>query len=445
MNKKVSVSVMITTVLIAMTVTFSITMVMAMRMFDSTVASVKEKESMYNKIAELDKYVRANDYYPIDETILYDTMTAGYLLGTADRYARYYPAAAYAELLDIQNGKKIGIGVEIIKDAVTGYAQVVKVYPGSPAADLGMTVGCYITTIDEAEVKGIATADGIVNRLRNESGTTVQLGWLTTLAEVRTDQLTRRGYNVPSVEYQLLNESYGYLRILQFDDTTASRLDYALRYLTRQGAKSLIIDLRDNAGGELEAAVECIDLICPEGEIAFIQDKNGKVSLIGESDDREQVTLPIVCLVNKNTASAAELFAYSARALNGAQLVGEATMGKGTVQSSPHRMSDGSAVVVTVGVLLTCDRTSFDITGLAVDVERTLSAEEQAEYPFYTPDTDPQVQRALDLAGTLTGQATVGGENAASSGQEASSSAASQPDDPASSSASSDAASSAAE
>jgi len=163
MNKKVSVSVMITTVLIAMTVTFSITMVMAMRMFDSTVASVKEKESMYNKIAELDKYVRANDYYPIDETILYDTMTAGYLLGTADRYARYYPAAAYAELLDIQNGKKIGIGVEIIKDAVTGYAQVVKVYPGSPAADLGMTVGCYITTIDEAEVKGIATADGIVN------------------------------------------------------------------------------------------------------------------------------------------------------------------------------------------------------------------------------------------------------------------------------------------
>ncbi|MBQ7859883.1 MAG: peptidase [Faecalibacterium sp.] len=422
MNKKVSVSMMITTVIIAMTVTFSITMVMAMRLFDSTVASVKEKESMYNKIAELDKYVRANDYYAIDETTLYDTMTAGYLLGTGDRYAHYYPAAAYTELLDVQNGKKIGVGVELIKDSVTGFAQVTKVYNGSPAADLGMTVGCYITTIDGIEVKGISTADAIEARLRDESGTVVELGWLTELAEVRTDTITRRGYNMPSVEYQLLNESYGYLRILRFDDTTASRLDYALGYLTRQGAKSLIVDLRDNAGGELEATVECIDLICPAGDIASIRDKNGAVTLLGESDARQQVTLPIVCVVNKNTASAAELFAYCARAMNGAMLVGEATLGKGTVQSSPHRMSDGSAVVVTVGVLLACDGQSFDGTGLPVDVERVLAAEEQAEAPFYTPDTDPQVQRALDLAGTLTGQATVGGEGAASS------SASSQPE-----------------
>ena len=90
MNRKISVGMTVTIVILAMTVTFSITMLMAMRLFDHTVTSVKEKESMYNKVAEVDRYVRANDYYDIDETVLYDRLTAGYLLGTGDKYARYY-------------------------------------------------------------------------------------------------------------------------------------------------------------------------------------------------------------------------------------------------------------------------------------------------------------------------------------------------------------------
>ena len=105
MNRKISVGMAVTIVILAMTVTFSITMLIAMRLFDSTVSSVKEKESMYNKVAEVDRYVRSNDYYPIDETVLYDRLTAGYLLGTGDKYARYYSAIAYTELMNQQSGK----------------------------------------------------------------------------------------------------------------------------------------------------------------------------------------------------------------------------------------------------------------------------------------------------------------------------------------------------
>ena len=112
MNRKISVGMTVTIVILAMTVTFSITMLMAMRLFDHTVTSVKEKESMYNKVAEVDRYVRANDYYDIDETVLYDRLTAGYLLGTGDKYARYYTASAYTDLLNAQSGKLMGIGVE---------------------------------------------------------------------------------------------------------------------------------------------------------------------------------------------------------------------------------------------------------------------------------------------------------------------------------------------
>ena len=113
MNRKISLGMAVTIVILAMTVTFSITMLIAMRLFDSTVNSVKEKESMYNKIAEVDRYVRSNDYYTIDETMLYDRLTAGYLLGTGDKYARYYTANAYTELMNIQSGKILGIGVEL--------------------------------------------------------------------------------------------------------------------------------------------------------------------------------------------------------------------------------------------------------------------------------------------------------------------------------------------
>ena len=121
MNRKISVGMAVSIVILAMTVTFSITMLVAMRLFDSTVSSVKEKESMYNKIAEVDRYVRSNDYYPIDETTLYDRLTAGYLLGTGDKYARYYTASAYTDLLNAQSGKLMGIGVELAIDQ-SGYA-----------------------------------------------------------------------------------------------------------------------------------------------------------------------------------------------------------------------------------------------------------------------------------------------------------------------------------
>lgn len=450
MNKKVSVSILITTVIIAMTVTFSITMVVAMRLFDSTVASVKQKESMYSKIAEIDKYVRSSDYYEIDENALYDTIASGYLLGTGDRYARYYTAAAYSELLDIQNGKLVGIGVELVKDGTTGYAKVIKVYPGSPAADLGLEKGCYITFIDDVDVKTISSREGVVARLRGESGTTAVLKWLTPLMEEKEAALTRRSYTTTTVEYKLVNESYGYIRISQFDDTTASELDYAINSMAAAGAGSLVFDLRDNAGGVLENAIECLDLLCPESDIASIQYKNGSTKVLGRSEGEKKTELPIVCLVNGGTASAAELFAYTVRALNGAKLVGETTMGKGTVQSSPQRMSDGSAVVITVGKLLTCSGESFDGTGLAVDVERVLSADEQLLYYDYTVENDPQIQRAFAMADSMTGSSTVasaGNASSAASGEggEAGSGASSEAAESQPSSAAEDASSSGAE
>ena len=413
MNRKISVGMAVTIVILAMTVTFSITMLIAMRLFDSTVNSVKEKESMYNKVAEVDRYVRSNDYYTIDETTLYDRLTAGYLLGTGDKYARYYTANAYTELMNIQSGKVMGIGVELCMDQ-TGYAKVTKVYDGSPAQEAGIAVGDYITVIGDTDVKSLTGADAVQSRLQGEVGTTVSVTWLNSEAASRTADLTHSGYTSTTVDFQML-DTVGYIKIRQFDGTTPSELDYAIRSLTSDGAQSLVFDLRDNGGGVLDDAVSCIDLIAPEGTVAYAEDKNGSRTVIGSSDGETAIDLPMVCLVNGNTASAAELFAASLRNMCGARLAGTATMGKGTIQSSPQRLSDGSAVSITVAKLICGDGSCFDGTGLSVDVERALSAEETANFFDYTPETDPQIQRAVSAAQQLSGATTLDGTNDASS------------------------------
>ena len=406
MNKKISVGMMATIVLLAMTVTFSVTMLLAMRLFDSTVSSVKEKESMYSKISELDRYVRSNDYYTIDETLLYDTISSGYMVGTGDKYARYYTASAYTELLNIQNGTLIGIGVELARDQ-TGYAKVMKVYEGSPAQDAGIVAGDYITSIDDVDVKTMTSVDAIQARLRGETGTTVKLVWLDAEKAEQSVELTRSGYVSTTIDYQMTSGNVGYIKIRQFDSTTPSELDYAIRALSGAGATSLVFDLRDNAGGVLDEAIRCIDLLCPEGIVAYAEDKNGSREVLGSSSDESVVDLPMVCLVNSGTASASELFASCLRTLSGARLVGTTTQGKGTIQSSPQRLSDGSAVVVTVAKLISGDGTSFDGVGLTVDAERALTADEQAMYYSFTLDTDPQIQRAVSTAQYLSGSSTV--------------------------------------
>ena len=198
----------------------------------------------------------------------------------------------------------------------TGYAKVTRVYDGSPAQEAGIAVGDYITTVGDTDVKSLSGADAVYKALQGEAGTTVTVTWLDSTAASKTAELTHSGYTSTTVDYQLL-DNVGYIRIRQFDGTTPSELDYALRTLTANGAASLVFDLRDNGGGILEDAVNCIDLIAPEGTVAYAEDKNGSRTVIGSSDAESAVSLPMVCLVNGNTASAAELFAATLRTMNG--------------------------------------------------------------------------------------------------------------------------------
>lgn len=404
MSKKVSLGVAATVTLIAMAVTFSMTMTVSMNMFNNTVSSVKNKERMYNKLSEVDRYVRANEYFDINDDTLNDTIASGYMLGISDRYARYYSAKAYSERVGLANGRLMGIGVAVVKDPSSGYARIIRVYDNTPATNVGLEVGGFITAIGDTSTRSMSDTAAMTSALLGEEGSIVSIKYLTPLREEQSFEITHANYTTPSIStVRLMDNGVGYLRIDSFTSGTAVEFRNAVNSLTNQGATSLIFDLRDNSGENLNAALVATDYCVPSGLIAQSQDKGGNVTDLRMSDENE-ITLPMVCLVNGSTASGAELFANALRKMAGATIVGSTTAGKGVLLSDPQSLSDGSAVVITVGILLDNGGKNWNGTGLTPDVDASLTNDEQSSYYDFTVDNDPQITKAINAISGANGQ-----------------------------------------
>lgn len=404
MSKKVSLGVAATVTLIAMAVTFSMTMTVSMNMFNNTVSSVKNKERMYNKLSEVDRYVRANEYFDINDDTLNDTIASGYMLGISDRYARYYSAKAYSERVGLANGRLMGIGVAVVKDPSSGYARIIRVYDNTPATNVGLEVGGFITAIGDTSTRSMSDAAAMTSALLGEEGSTVNIKYLTPLREEQSFEIIHANYTTPSIStVRLMDNGVGYLRVDSFTSGTAVEFRNAVNSLTNQGATSLIFDLRDNSGENLNAALVATDYCVPSGLIAQSQDKGGNVTDLRMSDENE-ITLPMVCLVNGSTASGAELFANALHKMAGATIVGSTTAGKGVLLSDPQSLSDGSAVVITVGILLDNEGKNWNGTGLTPDVDASLTNDEQSSYYDFTVDNDPQITKAINAISGANGQ-----------------------------------------
>ena len=402
MSKKISLGVAATIAIIAMAVTFSLTMVVSMKMFNTTVSSVKNKERQYNKLSEIDRFVRAGEYFTIDEDTLNDRLAAGYMNGINDKYAVYYTAKEYSEKQSVEKGTLTGIGVAVVNDTSSGYARIIRLYDNSPAAEAGMQVGGFITAINDESTRNITSTARLTSKLLGEEGTTTTITYLTPDRQEQQLNLVHSNYKTPSIyTRQMVADTCGYIRIDAFG--TASEFKAAVDELLQQGANSLVFDLRDNTGENLNAALVAADYCVPSGEIAKQQDRDGNVTVLRMSDETE-INVPIVCLVNGSTAGSAELFANALRKMAGATLVGTKTAGKGVVLSDAQSFSDGSAAYITVGLLLDNEDQTWNEEGLRPDIDAALSVDEQNAYYDYTLDTDPQISKAVNAATALAGQ-----------------------------------------
>lgn len=404
MSKKISLGVAATIAIIAMAVTFSLTMVVSMKMFNTTVSSVKNKERQYNKLSEIDRFVRAGEYFTIDEDTLNDRLAAGYMNGINDKYAVYYTAKEYSEKQSVEKGTLTGIGVAVVNDTSSGYARIIRLYDNSPAAEAGMQVGGFITAINDESTRNITSTARLTSKLLGEEGTTTTITYLTPDRQEQQLNLVHSNYKTPSIyTRQMVADTCGYIRIDAFTSGTASEFKAAVDELLQQGANSLVFDLRDNTGENLNAALVAADYCVPSGEIAKQQDRDGNVTVLRMSDETK-INVPIVCLVNGSTAGSAELFANALRKMAGATLVGTKTAGKGVVLSGAQSFSDGSAAYITVGLLLDNEDQTWNEEGLRPDIDAALSVDEQNAYYDYTLDTDPQISKAVNAATALAGQ-----------------------------------------
>lgn len=364
MNKKISLGLALSLIAVSMAVTFILTSFFSLQSFNRKVVDVNEKSKKYTSLQVLDSYVRENYFGDIDESALSDGIMKGYVSGVGDKYSRYLTAAEYLTEKNENSGELVGLGLTLAEDA-SGYMRISEILEDSPAFDSGLLTGDIITAIDGLDVKEAGFSEGM-DAMRGTEGSPITL---TVRRDGKSDDYTfiRRSIEVKTVKAEMLGSQIGYIKITGFKQNTPDQFISALERLTANGATSLIFDLRDNSGGLVTALQECIDPLLPEGIIATAEYKDGHTETIVYSDDSE-LDLPMVTIVNENTASAAELFAAALRDFGKAPIVGSQTYGNGVLQET-NEMDNGGAVILTVAEYKTANSDCYDGIGLTPDYQ----------------------------------------------------------------------------
>jgi carboxyl-terminal processing protease len=289
--------------------------------------TVSNRPQALKKVREV--ALAASAYLNLNSTITVMEFTcgAGYAV---DEYTMYLTPSQLCQLCDSLKGEFVGVGIRPItqdKRLIIG-----EVTPNSSAAEEMLMPGDVIVSIDRKPAAGL-TADTAWEALLGPAGTTVDLLIQTGMTEQRTLSLRRRAQLLPSVAYRMESDLVGYLQIVSFQETTVQELDVALLSLSKAGMKALILDLRGNPGGLFEVAVDVARRFLPSGVIATTQNQDARFNTIYESRNPDAYLLPLVVLVDGDTASAAEVLAGALKENRRARLVGQTTFGKGCVQN----------------------------------------------------------------------------------------------------------------
>lgn len=389
MNKKISLGLTLSLIAVSIAVTFILTSFFSLQSFNTKVVDVNEKAKKYAALQSLDAIVRENYLGDINEQSLEDSIMKGYVEGLNDKYSRYMTAEEYLTQLNNESGTLVGLGLTLSEDE-SGYIRISEILSNSPAAEAGILLDDLITTINGIDVKTISFSEA-ADAMKGVEGSTISL---TVRRGGRDTEYTiiRRSIVVNSVEAEMLGGLIGYIKISSFKKNTPDQFIEALEHLTANGAEALIIDLRDNGGGLVTALQGCLDPLLPEGIIAVAEYKDGHSETLVYSDNSE-INLPIAILVNKKTASSAEIFSASLRDFGKAVLVGEQTYGKGVMQSTTE-LDDGGALTLTVAECRTIYSPSCNGIGLTPD------------YPVENGDDDIDMQynKAIEVVNLMKAQ-----------------------------------------
>lgn len=320
----------------------------------------------YKLLAEAENIVNKNFFYESpDKEKLIDSAVGGYISGLDDKYSRYQSITETEERNDNHAGLRVGIGVTVTLTE-EGYIEVVEVSSNSPASKAGIMQGDIITALDGNDVKETGYNES-VNYIKNGEADTVIVITVDRNGEKKDISVTREKIEIITASSEMIEGNLGHITITQFNDKTPAQVKECFDSCISDGAAGIIFDVRNNGGGLVTAVEGCLDPLLPEGDIAVAVYSDGKEEVIVKSD-AEETDIPMVVLINENSASGAELFAASLRDFRGAELIGKTSYGKGIMQDT-FNLSNGSTVVLTVAEYKTTKSECYHGVGLVPDVE----------------------------------------------------------------------------
>ncbi len=364
----------------------------------SVASAASGQSALGAHVEEVNRLLQREALVPPSETSATAGAINGMIEASGDKYGMYFDPEHLKAFEEESNGEFGGIGVVLGEKDGTAY--VVEVYKGTPAEKAGIKAGDIFTVIGGVK-RDKWTTEEVIKRVRGKEGTKVTLtmtrppkgapaGVPAHGGKEYTFDVTRATIKVPNIESELKG-TVGYVRLYQFNAASTDDIAKAIKELEGKGAKSFVLDLRDNPGGLLDQAVSVTSLFVPSGVVVRVDERNRKP--VDYRTTGDTVTdAPLVVLINENSASASEIVSGALQDYGRATLVGVKSFGKGSVQSI-RDTSFGGAVKFTTAHYLTPKNRAINGKGLQPDVKVEMDREKQDD-----PKTDIQLIKALELA-----------------------------------------------
>ena len=348
------------------------------------------------KVEIMESYL--DQYYveEFDKTLVEEMLFSGMVAGVGDRYTYYMPEETLEQYLENTNGNFDGVGIEVYTTQ-DGEVVISRVMEGQPAQQAGLQEGDVIIGVDGEDMRGKMISD-VAAKIRGKAGTEVTIEVLRkSTGETLKMTMQRAVVVMESVDSRMINGKIGYISISGFKENTYDQFKAALDALQKDGMKGLVLDLRDNPGGLVKSVYQIGEELLPEGTMVYTLDKKEKRDDL--KCDGTYLDIPLVVLVNENSASASEILAGAVKDTDRGTLVGMQTFGKGLVQRL-FTLPDGSGLNVTIQKYYTPKGTSIHGIGIEPDEVVQLGEKYLATSLTDIPeDEDAQLQKAMEVLG----------------------------------------------
>jgi len=322
-------------------------------------------------------------YQAVDENRLLEGAIQGMAQAVDDPYTVYYTAEQMKDFMEKQTGNYVGIGVTVYMDE-NDLLTVSETFAGSPAKEAGMRIGDKIIKVDGEDVTYIKDSELIVQKIRGVPDTNVEVTvYRPEINDYITFNMVRQVINLEYIHSKMIGENIGYVQLKLFDEDISYDFAHHVNKLIMSGAKGIVLDLRNNPGGDYEQVVRIADMIIPEGLIVYTEDRNGKRE--EKKSDANELNLPITVLINEYSASASEILSAAIKEYGKGTLIGKTTFGKGLVQSI-IKLEGGAGLKYTVSKYYTPSGVCIHGIGVTPDIE----VENDQQYRYYSIEDIPE-------------------------------------------------------